>query len=336
MVIEKFKLYSVAELSKLPDPEWQIDKYFSVGQLVGVYGPPAHGKSFVALGMSACVSQGTPWQGHAVRQGTTVYVAAEGGRGIRKRVTAWLMEHGLTDASNIFLILEGVQFRDADDVDLVLRRIREKNIEPQLIVVDTFARCFVGGDENSAKEVGEFIAGAGRLQRDTGATVMVVHHTGKKPKDLERGSSALRAAADVMLRVTRKADGTIVLHNDKQKDNEEAKDLLLRLQPVIVGRADGANITSCVVRQIGISATIPPVSPKSIRILAELELFEGGVASTSQLCLATSLKDRNFHDCKDVLLEAGMIRLVKKGRYAITDVGRAAASATATNMQTAA
>ena len=50
---------------------------------------------------------------------------------------------------------------------------------PALIIVDTLARCMVGGDENSAKDMGLFIAHADALRKETGATVLIIHHTGK-------------------------------------------------------------------------------------------------------------------------------------------------------------
>jgi hypothetical protein len=50
---------------------------------------------------------------------------------------------------------------------------------------------------------------------------MVVHHTGKTG-ETERGSSALRAAADSMIRVSR--DGAVVtVRNDKQKDPKKRR-----------------------------------------------------------------------------------------------------------------
>ena len=48
---------------------------------------------------------------------------------------------------------------------------------------------------------------------------------------MERGSSSLRAAADVVIRLEKKA-AVILVENDKQKDEEESKDLCLRLETI--------------------------------------------------------------------------------------------------------
>ena len=74
----------------------------------------------------------------------------------------------------------------------------------------------VGGDENSAKDVGRFIAAVDELRSVYKCASLTVHHTGKDGED-ERGSSALRGAADAML--APKPDGAgVKLACVKQKD----------------------------------------------------------------------------------------------------------------------
>lgn len=46
------------------------------------------------------------------------------------------------------------QFLDGADVDALLEVIGELDTPPALIVVDTLARCMVGGDGNAAKGMG--------------------------------------------------------------------------------------------------------------------------------------------------------------------------------------
>ena len=145
----KFRLYNASELQLLSEPEWQIEKLFTVGSMAGLYGPSGEGKSFVALDWALSVAEGRPWFGRRVQQSPVVYVAAEGGRSIRKRVSAWMRHRGCAEVSSAFFLLESVQVRAQDDLDLLATRIRDLGIKPGLIVLDTLARCFVGGDENS-------------------------------------------------------------------------------------------------------------------------------------------------------------------------------------------
>ena len=54
-----------------------------------VVGPSGHFKLFVVIDFAGHIGTGTPWHGRYVRQGTVVYLVAEGAEGIRKRVRAW-------------------------------------------------------------------------------------------------------------------------------------------------------------------------------------------------------------------------------------------------------
>jgi hypothetical protein len=122
---------------------------------------------------------------------------------------------------------------------------------PSLVVVDTLARCMLGGEENSARDMGLFVAACDRIRMATGATVLVVHHTGKSAH-VERGSSALRAACDQMIRLTGEGD-YLTVACDKSKEATLFPPRTLRLLTVETGRirADGEPETSCVVVPAG-------------------------------------------------------------------------------------
>ena len=73
-----------------------------------------------------------------------------------------------------------------------------------------------------------FVDACRESEQQTGAAILIVHHTGKGTSDTyakptERGSSALRGAADVM--IEQEAKGIIIVSNDKQKDEEELSQL---------------------------------------------------------------------------------------------------------------
>lgn len=245
-----FKLMSVSELMELPPPSWLIDGVMEENVLAVLYGASGEGKSFVALDWVLSIVTGMPWQGREVKRGPVVYVVAEGGRNVGKRIKAWTIEKHIGDVDDMLVVLDAVQFRNTAHVAELLRQIEGRNIKPRLIVIDTLARCFLGGDENSAQDMGEFVEACNRVQRATGATVLAVHHTGKprgKKATAERGSYALRGAADVMIRVYQ-LNGAIHIKVDKQKDDELANEVCVRLKQVVVARdpTSGDDITSCV------------------------------------------------------------------------------------------
>ena len=224
-----FRLYTAAELLALPPPTFLIERVLPEGGFSVLYGASGTFKTFVALDMALCVATGRPWHGHAVQQGFVIYISAEGGRGISRRVAAWLEGNGLTLADlgfQIGFVLEAISIHDDSDVIQIIRdRIEEVDALPALVVVDTLARC-LQGDENAQEDMGRFIRGLDRLREACGATFLVVHHTSLG--DRERGSTALRAGSEAMLKVSRE-DRIITLENNKQKDAPESPAILLRL-----------------------------------------------------------------------------------------------------------
>src|SRR5690606_14132992 len=101
---------------------------------------------------------------------------------------AWQVHNG-RKAHNLTLIPEPVQLATEEDLYAVTALSQKTGAE--LIVLDTQARVSVGLEENSAKEMGQFIEYAEQLRRDTKACVLVVHHTTKNG-ETERGSGAIR------------------------------------------------------------------------------------------------------------------------------------------------
>src|SRR5262249_7475506 len=70
-------------------PDWLVDRLLVAGSLGLLYGPPAAGKSLLALDWACSIATGEPWLGRPVRPGPVLYVAAEGSAGLGVRVAAW-------------------------------------------------------------------------------------------------------------------------------------------------------------------------------------------------------------------------------------------------------
>lgn len=223
-----------------------------------LYGPSGSGKSFLGLHIASCISRGAPWHGHKVNRTAVLYVCAEGVRGFQKRIIAAEREYGKFGGWFKRLKIPVSLTRSeasAESVRLCIEaiaRIRQMTAaENVLIVFDTLARVMAGEDENSTEAMMHFVEQrAGAIQRATGAAVLVVHHSGKNGNI--RGSSALYAAAECVLRVER--DGRArTLIAEKVKDGEEGPLFAFGLKPIILGRdEDGLPVTSCVV-EIGAS-----------------------------------------------------------------------------------
>jgi RecA-family ATPase len=87
-----------------------------------------------------------------------------------------------------------------------------------------------GADENFAKDMNTLIKNVDRLRHATGASVMLIHHTGQKG-DRERGSSALKAAADVFIKLSGNVTTTATLRCEKMKTATRFDPISLCFEP---------------------------------------------------------------------------------------------------------
>src|ERR1700674_809342 len=117
--------YSIAELLSIEPPEWLIDGVMPLMGLTALYGQPGGGKSFIALDMALAIASGRPWQGHPVKRGYVVYISAEGGSGLSKRVGAWLAHHQIrpseyADLAASFVVSAIRIHPDSEDLGAIL------------------------------------------------------------------------------------------------------------------------------------------------------------------------------------------------------------------------
>jgi len=196
------------------------------------------------------------WHGNrapAEHAGPVVYVAGEGGAGINNRIAAIRRHRGdlwegidLYDGFHLLpTTLDLCTSTDAAHLADVLVRVWQK--PPSLIVIDTLARSMGNGDENTAKDMGQFVRSVDFLREKTGAHVMVIHHSGKDSTKGARGSGSLRAAADTEIELTR--DGvTIIAETKKQRDMPTGAIFAYMLKGVLIGHdEDGDAVTTAVV-----------------------------------------------------------------------------------------
>ncbi|HGC0788078.1 TPA: DNA primase, partial [Escherichia coli] len=136
----------------------------------------------------------------------------------------------------------------------------------------------------------------------TGATVLVVHHSGKDETKGARGSSAFRAALDAEYRISREnSDVTaLVAACTKMKDAEEPKESAYDLKSVeVFTDTDGEEIVSMVVIDV-------PRAP------AELErIEEAGNKSENHAALWQCIRTRTAHGeaCTIAILRDDMKKL---------------------------
>ena len=202
-----------------------IKPYLLSDTLALIFGDPGSGKSAIGLDMALHIAAGRDWHGHRVQQGAVFYIAGEGYHGIGRRLMAWGIANGIDPGSlPVWFSQEPAQLYDKASAERFCAAIGEmakaSGQQPRLIILDTLARNFGSGDENSTKDMGEFIAHVDEhLRRPYQSCVLIVHHTGQTEKQRARGSSTLLAALDTEYRVDA-GDGDLTLTSTKQKDGK--------------------------------------------------------------------------------------------------------------------
>jgi RecA/RadA recombinase len=232
---------SDAALDRIASQQWLIDQVLPVDGFGVIYGPSGSYKSFVAIDLAACVASAQPWHGADTdNPGHVIYIGAEGALGLHLRKKAWEIRYQkplknlaiLGTAVTLNAVMEREQL-----IELCLMAAAERNEPIKLIVIDTLARSF-DGEENSASDMGAFVRACDRIRAETGATVLVIHHSGKDADRGARGSSALRAACDFEFKVVSPGKKVTRLTCTKAKDSDSFEDIDFKLEVVEIGRND--------------------------------------------------------------------------------------------------
>jgi hypothetical protein len=104
----------------------------------------------------------------------------------------------------------------------VVTLVEQTGMEFSLAIVDTLARAFGGGNENSSEDMGAFITAMGKVQEFLNCALMVLHHSGKDAAKGLRGHSSLLGAVDTeleLLRFDEQMKGVLTI--SKQKDGAD-------------------------------------------------------------------------------------------------------------------
>jgi hypothetical protein len=258
----------------IPRPVPLLAGWLGQGHTARIFGPPGSGKSFAAVDLAACVSLGKSWHGYQVAQGEVIYFAVEDAAGVAMRLRAWERHHDTEH--QVHMVSTPVRM-DGDTVGRVVSAIgayfgHARSV--RLIVLDTQAMVTVGLDENSAQDMGTFVEAIKLLAAQTGACVLVVHHSGVRG-GRARGSSTVLGAVDVELEVS-KVGATITVASVKQKNVAHPPPLLVSMHVIELGELDelGQPVTSCVLLAAGdttgpfTSPIMPPIPALHRRALA--------------------------------------------------------------------
>jgi hypothetical protein len=227
------------------------------GDVGALYGISGAGKTFVGIDLGYHIALGRSWNGRRVRQAPVLYVGLEGVRGLRHRMKAYAQQMGsagrMLARQTVHTPLDKSEVGTAGERAIIehAKALSDAAGKPVgLIIIDTLARAIAGDDENSAQDMAAFVSRLHAIAQETGAAVLVVHHPGKDDTRGMRGSTALFAACDTVIKIT--ASGNVrEVATEKVKDGVIGPLFSYTLKQVQLGTdEDGDEITSCIVEAV--------------------------------------------------------------------------------------
>lgn len=180
------------------------------GSIAVVFGEPGVGKSWMTLELAVQTS---------LAGNTALLLVGEGSAGaLRHRLVRLYDGRREEQAAERVFLVRGSTLAWGDLMQWACIH------RPQLVVVDPLVAYF-SGDENNATEVGGLFESLRQLA-DLGCCVLVVHHSTKRGSG-PRGSTAISAAADLVVALNQRADGTLRAASTKVRDGEAYESLFI-------------------------------------------------------------------------------------------------------------
>lgn len=290
-----YHVITATELCDRPLPGYWIKHVLPKGEVAVVYGESGSGKSFFVLDLVMAVARGEPWREHRVHKGSVVYLAAEGQGAFNKRVKAYALYHDLKlEDVPMGFIMAAPNLREQSHAVALIEQIKAHG-PVDIVVVDTLAQVMPGGDENSSEAMGNVLRNCKLLHKQTGALVLLVHHSGKDPTKGARGWSGLKGALDVEIEITRQ-DDMRAARLSKMKDDVDGQVLAFSLETVKIGvDEDLDDITSCCCKPEAAMVASKKYKPTGAGERAVLDALEGIYDSQTSGIEEGAITDAGLH-----------------------------------------
>lgn len=244
--VEPLRFVSAAHIKTLPPVSWRVKNLLPAQGVAAIYGPPASGKSFLALDMAAAIAEGRDWFGHKTAAAPVFYINLEGSGALKNRIAAWEHERERAFPDGVTFYLGA--FNLFESMDSLVAAIPSGCV----VVVDTLAASAPGFDENSGADMSRAIEALSRVEREKNGLALVVHHSGKDASRGLRGHSNLLGALSASICVERSGASSVRRWTlAKVKDAEDGIGAAFSLHRVELGTdADGDTVSSCTIRRL--------------------------------------------------------------------------------------
>ena len=284
------------------------------GRLVEVTASRGAGKSWLALSLALAMHcRHTTWVGHPLTPGPVVYVPLEGADTVADRATTWAAAHG-EDVGGFPVVTAPRLGLLADDGDRLVATARQAGAV--LIVLDAWRQVLEGASDEDKELVPRTLEVVERVQRDTGATVLILHNTGWQERGRARGLAVFEDAAYSVLTLAGDAAGVAVDHT-KNRTGPAVPRWWFTLAPDGVPRRSGVPGGTVDERMLRLEMAVLDALPEPPDGLTRTELLGavGGRKETLRHLLDAMVRDGRLHEERAM---RGSVTVSKLSRCAST------------------
>jgi hypothetical protein len=250
-------LLSIDEIDAIPfDPNaYLIPNLIKKGNTGFVFGEPGGGKTAIMLDLACRLSAGIKWHRKTLKRTGVLYVAAENPDDVYTRMKAWrswMRDKGNDVGEMAFAVTPDIiDLSDPKSVKAIIKAAKQMSdkcgVACGMIVVDTFNQSIGLGNENETADMTRVTNNMNLIARETGATLIAVHHTGKNKSLGMRGSIVLKANTDFSICVADKQFRFDPASGSKLRTAAAGAPLKFKLHTIKIGEnEDGESITTVV------------------------------------------------------------------------------------------
>jgi RecA-family ATPase len=217
------------------------------GTVAAIVGQPNAGKTAFAVSLGLAIAGGAErWLNCKIRNGPTVYFAAEAPGSVTRRAKAAVQRCAYESATPIYICKsvpelggEDTSIPDAQHIMATVARVETiEGAKVKIIFIDTVASCMGDGDENSEGML-RLVNMAKAIAAKTGVCVVLVHHPSKGDAMGLRGHSSLAGACDAIVRIEiEELTGVRIATLTKARDDATGVQLRFDLETVILEERD--------------------------------------------------------------------------------------------------
>ena len=196
--------------------EWTIERHIPKGSITLVFGKGGIGKTWLLLDMARCIGSGNPFLGFKTNKAPVIFIDFENPLAVLN-----IRTRTLGDAEDVHFWRVNNDKIKAPKLDSKEWK-QYKNLPKGAVLIFDTLRASQSKDENASNEMGLIMNRLKEL-RDSGFTIILLHHTAKNSDNVAKGSTAIVDLADHILgltRVKKKRDGQEIVVDDDDNDED--------------------------------------------------------------------------------------------------------------------